>query len=94
MIDTFLAAAIRAGARVIVTHNTKDFPAAKLESWSNAAEDPDDFMLGLIDLDRQTVYAQVQRMADAWKNPPGTIDDVLNSLEGDGLVGSVAVLRG
>lgn len=89
-----LPAGIRAGAQVIVTHNTRDFPSAKLESWSVLAENPDEFVLGLIDLDRQTVYAQVQRMADAWKNPPGTVDDVLTSLERDGLVGSVAALRG
>lgn len=89
-----LAAAIKAGAQVIVTHNIRDFPATKLESWSVLAEDPDEFVLGLIDLDRQAVYAQVQRMADAWKNPPGSVDDVLTSLERDGLVGSVAALRG
>jgi hypothetical protein len=50
-------------------------------------------MLGLIDLNRQTVYAQVQRMADAWQNPPRTVDDVLDSLERIGLLGSVATLR-
>lgn len=89
-----LAAAIKAGAQLIVTQNTKDFPEEKLETWNLSANRADDFVLGLIDLDRQAVYAQVQRMADAWKNPPGTVDDVLNSLERDGLVGSVAALRG
>ena len=51
-------------------------------------------MLDLIVLNQQAVYAQVQRMADAWRNPPGTVEDVLNSLEHIGLIGSVAALQG
>lgn len=47
----------------------------------------------LIDLNQQSVYAQVQRMADAWQNPPGSVDDVLTSLEHVGLLRSVAALR-
>ncbi|MEU4193493.1 hypothetical protein AB0E69_16460 [Kribbella sp. NPDC026611] len=50
-------------------------------------------MLDLIDLNQQAVYAQVQRMADAWQNPPGSVDDVLTSLERVGLLGSAAALR-
>jgi DNA-binding PadR family transcriptional regulator len=33
-------------------------------------------------------------MADSWRKPPGTIDDVLSGLERDGLVTSAAALRG
>jgi predicted nucleic acid-binding protein len=89
-----LAAAIRANAQLIVTENTKDFPECVLSSWSLEAQPADDFILDLIDLDRPTVYAQVQRMADAWQNPPGTLEDVLISLERTGLLRSVAALRG
>ncbi len=46
-----------------------------------------------IDLDRAAVYGAVQRIADSWKKPPGTINDVLSSLEKCGLVESVAALR-
>jgi predicted nucleic acid-binding protein len=88
-----LAAAIKANAQLIVTENTKDFPQAKLSAWNVEAQSADDFVLDLIDLNRQAVYAQVQRMADAWQNPPGTVDDVLSSLEYVGLLGSVAALR-
>jgi predicted nucleic acid-binding protein len=89
-----LAAAIKAHAQVIVTENTKDFPAATLSDWSIEAQSADDFVRDLIDLNRQAVYAQVQRMADTWQNPPGTVEDVLNGLEHNGLIGSVAALRG
>ncbi|WUJ72784.1 PIN domain-containing protein [Kribbella soli] len=88
-----LAAAIKANAQVIVTENTKDFPAEKLASWNVEAQGADDFVLDLIDLNQQAVYAQVQRMADAWRNPPGTVEDVLDSLEHIGLIGSAAALR-
>ena len=88
-----LAAAIKANAQVIVTDNIKHFPQDKLDPWNIEAQTADDFVQDLIDLNRQTVYAQVQRMADSWKNPPGTVDDVLNALEHCGLVGSVAALR-
>ncbi len=89
-----LAAPIKANAQVIVTENAKDFPPEKLASWNIEAQAADDFVLDLIDLNQQAVYAQVQRMADAWRNPPGTIEDVLSSLEHIGLIGSVAALRG
>jgi hypothetical protein len=88
-----LAAAIKANAQVIVTENTKDFPPAKLASWNVEAKGADDFVLDLIDLNQRAVYAQVQRMADAWRNPPGTVEDVLDSLEHIGLIGSAAALR-
>jgi hypothetical protein len=89
-----LAAAIKANAQVIVTENLSDFPADALGEWNVEAMGADEFLLDLIDLDQQAVYAQVQRMADAWKNPPGTVDDVLNALEHLGLLGTVAALRG
>ncbi|MFC9688308.1 PIN domain-containing protein [Kribbella sp. NPDC056951] len=92
-----LAAAIKSNAQVIVTQNLKDFPEKYLEPWSIEAQNADDFVLGLIDLNRQKVYAQVQRIADTWsRHRPSTVDDVLVSLEqgSDPLIGSVAALRG
>lgn len=89
-----LAAAIKAGAQVIVTENIKDFPEAKLKPWNLEAQHADDFMLGLIDLNRQEVYATVQRVADSWsRRQPTTVDDVLDSLEHLGLLRSVTALR-
>lgn len=54
---------------------------------------PDQFVLDQIDLNREAVYGATQRIADSWKSPPGTVADVLNRLEGDGLVEAVASLR-
>lgn len=88
-----LAAAIRARAQVIVTNNVKDFPPDELAAWDIEAKGADDFVLDQIDLNRDSVYGAVQRIADSWANPPGTIVDVLVWLERDGLVQSVAALR-
>lgn len=88
-----LAAAVKARAQVIVTNNLNDFPPDELAAWDIEAKAPDEFVLDQIDLSRDTVYGAVQRIADSWANPPGTIADVLASLERDGLVQSVAALR-
>ncbi|WP_433239988.1 PIN domain-containing protein [Streptosporangium sp. CA-135522] len=89
-----LAAAIKAGARVIVTSNLKDFPAEELTVWNLEARSPDDFVLDQIDMDDRIVWACVQQIVDSRVNPPETIEDVLHALENAGLVESVAALRG
>lgn len=38
-----LAAAIKAGAQVIVTRNLKDFPETDLQPWDIEAQSPDAF---------------------------------------------------
>ncbi len=88
-----LAAAIKARAQVILTHNLKDFPPNVLEKWDMEAKSADDFILDQIDLSRDSVYGAVQRIADSRRNPPATFADVLAMLERDGLVESVAALR-
>jgi predicted nucleic acid-binding protein len=88
-----LAAAIRSGAQVIVTRNTKDFPAERLQPWNIEAKIPDDFVLDQIGIDARIVYACVQEIASSRTNPPGTVEDVLGELERAGLVQSVAALR-
>jgi hypothetical protein len=88
-----LAAAIKARAQVIVTRNLGDFPDDVLQAWDMEAKSPDEFVLDQIDLNRVAVYGAIQRIADSWANPPGTIGDVLASLERDGLVEAAAALR-
>jgi predicted nucleic acid-binding protein len=88
-----LAAAIKAGAQVIVTSNLKDFPPDDLAAWGIEAKSPDDFVLDQIDLDGRVVWACVQQITDSHVNPPETVDDVLDALETAGLVESVAALR-
>lgn len=88
-----LAAAIKARAQLIVTHNLKDFPSTVLAGWDMEAKSADDFILDQIDLSHDSVYGAVQRIADSRGNPPATFADVLAMLERDGLVESVAALR-
>lgn len=89
-----LAAAIKARAQVIVTDNLKDFPTHALSAWDMEAKSADAFILDQIDLNRDAVYASVQRIADSRSSPPATISDVLVQLERGGLVESVAALLG
>ncbi|MEK9524685.1 PIN domain-containing protein [Streptomyces venezuelae] len=88
-----LAAAIRAKAQTIVTFNMRDFPRDALEPWDVEAVHPDRFLEGLIDLAPEVVYGQVQRIADSWRNPAGTVDDVIDRLDRSGLVSAAAALR-
>lgn len=88
-----LAAAIKARAQVIVTSNVKDFPDSALAPWNVEAKGPDDFVLDQFHLDGPAVHGAVQRVADGWSKPPGTVDDVLDRLERDGLVEAAALLR-
>jgi hypothetical protein len=88
-----LAAAIRARAQVIVTDNRKDFPADVLRCWDIEPKDADDFVSDQIGLNAKVVWGCVQQIANSWRRPPGTIGDVLTSLERCGLVQAVAELR-
>lgn len=87
-----VAAAIKCKAQVIVTDNVRDFPDSALATWNVEAKQPDAFVMDQIDLDVRAVYSAVQQIADTWKNPPGTIGDVLIAMERAGLVESVAAL--
>lgn len=88
-----LAAAIKAGAQVIVTANLRDYPPAELRPWNVEAKSPDDFVLDQIGIDEKVVFACVQQIADSRKRSPATVSDVLRQLENSGLVQSVAALR-
>lgn len=88
-----LAAAIRAGAEVIVTYNLKDFPAEILAQFEIEAVHPGEFLLSLFDQAPDVVCAAVKRQREGLRNPPKTIQQLLATLEGQGLRRSVARLR-
>ncbi|MDT3441991.1 MULTISPECIES: putative toxin-antitoxin system toxin component, PIN family [unclassified Pseudofrankia] len=88
-----LAAAVKTGAQVIVTRNLKHFPAPDLEPWNIDAQSPDAFVLNQIGVKGRAVAASIRQIADSRTSPPESIDDVLDQLERDGLVESVAALR-
>ncbi len=88
-----LAAAIHAGAQVIVTFNLKDFPAETLARFDLEAQHPDDFLVSLFDLAPEPVCAAVKRQRESLRNPPKTVEEILTTLEGQGLPQAVARLR-
>lgn len=88
-----LAAAIKAGAQVIVTSNLKDFPMKSLKPYNIEAVHPDDFVLDAIDLAQGVVTEVVREQAASLKNPPKTVGQLLETLSAQGLVQSVAKLR-
>lgn len=88
-----LAAAIRGGAEVIVTFNLKDFPQEVLARFDIEARHPDDFMLSLFDVAPGVVCGAVKRQREGLRNPPKTADELLETLECQGLPQVVARLR-
>ncbi len=88
-----LAAAIHAGAQVIVTHNLKDFPEKALAPFNVEAVAPDDFVLDAIDLWPGAVVRVVEEQAAALRKPPHTVAELLEKLREQGLVQSVAKLN-
>jgi predicted nucleic acid-binding protein len=88
-----LAAAIRAGAEVIVTYNMKDFPGEILARFDIEAQHPDDFLLSLFDVAPGLVCGAVKRQREGLRNPPKTAEELLATLENQGLTQAVARLR-
>jgi len=58
-----LAAAIRAGADLIVTFNLKDFPEDSLYSWNIEAVHPQDYLLTLYSMVPQIVVQKLNDIA-------------------------------
>jgi predicted nucleic acid-binding protein len=88
-----LAAAICAGAKVIVTYNLTDFPAETLAQFHIEAQHPDDFLVSLLKADSDTVCAAFRRQRESLHNPPMTAEELLAKLEEHGLIRAVARLR-
>ncbi|MFO0884297.1 MAG: PIN domain-containing protein [Pirellulales bacterium] len=88
-----LAAAIRAGAALIVTFNLKDFPQAALVPYGVEARHPDDFLIDQLSLASDIVCSAVRQHRASLKNPPKDVSQYLESLEAQGLPQTVAELR-
>lgn len=72
-----VAAAVKAGAQVIVTSNTKDFydlPAG-IE-----IQTPDEFLSNLFDLDRPRMMAVLETLAQRYQTPPMDLPRILDAL--------------
>ena len=88
-----LAAAIQAGADLIVTANLADFPPEVLSVHGVEAKHPDLFVLELVESAPALVLTVLVRQAADLQNPPRTRDDLLDMLEAIGLPLSVTRLR-
>ncbi len=88
-----LAAAIRAGADVIVTFNLADFPPEALAHYDIEALNPDELIDRLLDLDSEAVCAAVKLDRQSLKKPPKSVDEYLADLERQGLLQTDPILR-
>lgn len=88
-----LAAAIRCQAGVIVTFNLKDFPSHALHPYGIEAQHPDDFICHLFDLSPATVCSAIKKQRESLKNPPRTIEELLDTFLSLGLSTTVESLR-
>ena len=88
-----LAAAIVGRATVIVTYNLKDFPDEALKPYGIHAEHPDQFFSNQFDLDPPKVASQVRALRARLKNPPQTVEQLLDTYLKAGLPETVAKLR-
>ena len=88
-----LAAAIRCSAQVIVTENKRDFSESELKKYDIEVQSADEFLCDQIDLFGSLVHQAITYAAAAFKHPPRTIDDVLDSLAKAGAPEAAELLR-
>ena len=88
-----LAAAVRANAQAIVTFNLRHFPDDRLTRYDIETKHPDEFVLDSIDLAPGPVLQVLTEQAADLRRPPMTVVELLEVLQGLGLVRSVARFR-
>jgi predicted nucleic acid-binding protein len=88
-----LAAAIHAGASVIVTVNLRDFPPKVLAPYRLTAQHPDNFVLSLLAGDSDAVLAVMREHRLSLVNPPKTAADYISTLELHHMTATVGALR-
>lgn len=87
-----LAAALKTGANGIITFNLKDFPDEYVNKLGVTAQHPDSFVYDLISMNKETSFQALENQAALLKNPPMTIDEVLQNLDKCGLARSTKAL--
>ena len=75
-----LAAAVAGGARIIVTSNTRHFPAAILEPLDITAQTPDEFLVNQWWLSAADGHRIIDSIVEASANPPLTRAAMLDRL--------------
>ena len=87
-----LAAAIVGHADVIVTRNLRHFPDAAIGQYGIEAQDPDEFVAHLIDLDLEVVCQSVKTIRARLKKPAFTPKQYLDRLRANGLTRTADLL--
>lgn len=80
-----LAAAIEAGADVLLTWNLRDFPETAMAPHGIAAETPDALLAQLFQRHRDALLVVLREARESLKNPPLTPADYLETLRRQGL---------
>ena len=85
-----LAAAIRAGAQLIVTENQRDFPVEALRPYEVETVTADAFLVSTFDLYPSQALAALSTMRREYRNPAMHPDQFIQHLQRNGLVQLVA----
>lgn len=88
-----LAAAIRAGAQLIVTFNLKDFPADTLARFGIEAVHPDTFLEQQFELNEGLVLRTVHLHRASLRKSPRSAEEYLDTLAACGLIVTADRLR-
>ncbi|WP_300590345.1 putative toxin-antitoxin system toxin component, PIN family [Microbacterium sp.] len=88
-----LAAAIRGGAEVLVTFNTKDFPVQAVERFDLEVVHPDDFLINQLDLYHAPTLRGLVELVAGYESPTMTVDDFLLALTRAGVPKFVEATR-
>lgn len=75
-----LAAAVRAGAALIVTNNSEHFPASACAPYDIDVQTPDEFLCHLWHLSPGAMQRILLDQAEALRNPPQTVTQVIETL--------------
>jgi hypothetical protein len=79
-----LAAAVRAGAAVLVTENLRDFPDSALAPHNILAVHQDAFLLDQLDMSPVAVLGALRQQVSRYRRHPRTVPDLLEILGGEG----------
>lgn len=76
-----LAAAIHAGAAVILTYNLRDFPSSELAKFGIEAWHPDEFVEFLLNAEIDTALDAIRELRARLRQPPKTQSEYIHMLE-------------
>ena len=88
-----LAAAIACNSQVVVTEHVRHFPEAQLERYNIEAQNPDEFVVNVLELAPARVVSIVQDQARALRHLDMTFEALLDRLRTVGLPRAAAAFR-